>query len=138
MLGIEILNADLNFGFAKEEEVIPMLEEIFNESIMRAPYRYSPFDAQSDEARYEIKCRRCNSTEYNETIITVDKIQRTPKNKPLRLVFGFTDGLYYIEYEKERFEEYPIRPISAVKWNGQKEARDHYHIPVGHLVRISG
>jgi hypothetical protein len=138
MSGIQILNADLDFGLAKEEEVITVLEEIFNETILKAPYKYSPFDAQSAEARYEIKCRRCHFNRYDETIITVDKIQRTPKNKPLRLVFGFTDGLYYTEYEKERFDTYPIRPVSAVKWNGQREARDHYHIPIHDLRRVSG
>jgi len=138
MSGIQILNADLDFGLAKEEEVVAVLEPIFNETILRVPYKYSPFDAQSEEARYEIKCRRVKSSSYYDTIITVDKIRRTPKNKPLRLVFGFTDGLYYTEYEKERFDTYPIRPVSAVKGNGQREPRDHYHIPIHDLRKISG
>jgi hypothetical protein len=138
MSGIEILNADLNFGLAKEAEVVSALEGIFNETITRVADKYSPFDAESEMARYEIKCRRCQLTSYDETIIGVNKITRTPRNKPFRLVFGFTDGLYYTEYEKERFDTYDIRPVYYVKGYGIRRATPHYHIPIGDLIRISG
>jgi len=137
MSGLQILNRDIEYGLSQEDGVIMKLTEHFGETIQKVSDKYSPFDAESDTARYEIKCRREDLNKYSTTIIGVNKIRRTPRNKPFRLVFGFNEGLYYTEYNKERFDTYEIRPVKAVRQYGQTNYRDHYHIPISDLVPIS-
>ena len=138
MSGLQILNRDLEYGLSREDGVIMKLAEHFGEDIRKVGSQYSPFDAESDTARYEIKCRRLNSRAFSTTLIGVNKIRNTPKDKPFRLVFGFNDGIYYLEYNKERFDTYDIAPVEYVRCNGARYSTDHYYIPVADLIAVSG
>jgi hypothetical protein len=129
---MEILNRDLNFGFAKEEQVIHKLSNHFNETCEPTP-RYCKYDAISPTKKFEIKSRRNKHNTYPTTIIPVDKSEVEGE---LYFVFNFEDGLYYIEYNEEAFEKYEIRDISAVRTGGVYTLKPHYLIDVADLTAI--
>lgn len=134
--GLEILNADLAFGLPREDLVIRQLSEHFNEQIERATYQYSPYDASSKTTKYEIKSRRNRYLQYPTTIIPVDKTERI-KGDRLVFVFNFTDGLYYIEYNKDKFAKYQVKEVEAVRKGGVRTLKPHYFIPIIDLTKIN-
>jgi len=133
--GLEILKADLNFGLPKEDPVIQRLSEYFNEKVEKETYQYSPFDASSKTTKYEIKSRRNRYLQYPTTIIPVDKTQRIEGR--MVFVFNFTDGLYYIVYDKDEFAKYDIREVEAVRKGGIRTLKPHFFIPIKDLIQIS-
>jgi hypothetical protein len=136
---LEILNADLAFGLPKEDPVIDKLRKHFEEEIAKSTYQYCPHDGFSKTTEYEIKSRRNRYNQYPTTIIPVSKI-RNMKRDRLVFVFNFIDGLYYIQYDKEKFANYEIKMIEAVrKRNGVvgKTLEPHFHIPIKDLIYIN-
>lgn len=134
--GLEILNADLAFGLPKEDPVIKTLSSYFTEDIKKAEYKYSPYDAFSETTKYEIKSRRNRYAQYPTTIIPCDKCERI-KGDRLVFVFNFTDGLYYIVYDKEQFAKYEVKEVEAVRQGGIRTLKPHYFIPIKDLTRIN-
>ena len=136
---LEILNADLAFGLPKEDPVLDKLRKHFEEEIAKSTYQYCPHDGFSKTTEYEIKSRRNRYNQYPTTIIPCSKI-RSMKRDRLVFVFNFTDGLYYIEYNKEQFAKYEIKMVEAVrKRNGVvgKTLEPHFYIPISDLTRIN-
>ena len=136
---LEILNADLAFGLPKEDPVIERLRNHFKEEITKSLYQYCPHDGFSKTTEYEIKSRRNNYSKYPTTIVPCSKI-RDMKRERLVFVFNFTDGLYYTEYNTERFAKYKIKQVEAVrKRNGVvgKTIEPHFEIPIGDLIHIN-
>ena len=136
---LEILNADLAFGLPKEDPVIEKLRIHFEEEIAKSTYQYCPHDGFSKTTEYEIKSRRNRYAQYPTTIIPCSKI-RSMKRDRLVFVFNFTDGLYYIEYNKDKFAKYEIKMVEAVrKRNGVigKTLEPHFYIPILDLTKIN-
>jgi hypothetical protein len=136
---LEILNADLAFGLPKEDPVLDKLRKHFEEEIAKSTYQYCPHDGFSKTTEYEMKSRRNRYNQYPTTIIPCSKV-RNMKRDRLVFVFNFTDGLYYIEYNKERFAKYEIKMVEAVrKRNGVvgKTLEPHFYIPIGDLTSIN-
>ena len=133
--GLKVLNADLAFGLPKEDPVIKTLSSYFTEDIKKAEYKYSPYDASSETTKYEIKSRRNRYSQYPTTIIPCDKCERI-KGDRLVFVFNFTDGLYYIVYNKEQFAKYEVKEVEAVRQGGIRTLKPHYFIPIIDLTHI--
>ena len=123
------LEEDRRFGLSNEKPVIEKLKIFFEEDITPSVGRYCPFDAESLTCKYEIKTRRNNYNTYPTTIITVKKMNTTGK---LRFVFSFTDGLYYIEFNKEKFDKFHTQEIART---GAKPV-SHILIPINFLLKI--
>jgi hypothetical protein len=51
-------------------------------------------------------------------------------------VFHFTDGLYFIEFNKEIFSQFQIENVSAIRKGGVRTETPHYFIPIERLKRI--
>lgn len=134
--GLEVLNADLAFGLPKEEGVIRTLGKYFNESIEKAKNQYSRYDASSETTKYEIKSRRNTYSAFPTTIIPVDKTESV-KDSRLVFVFNFSNGLYYIVYDKEQFAKYEIKDIRAFRKNGIQTLKPHYMINIEDLIAIN-
>jgi hypothetical protein len=47
------------------------------------------------------------------------------------LLFKYTDGLYYIEYNKEQFDKYELK-----KFTKYTELKDYIYIPIKDLIKI--
>jgi hypothetical protein len=131
---LELLNRDIIFGTGVEVPVINKLECYFGETIKKAEDKFSPFDAYSENTKYEIKSRRNRYNQYPTTIIACDKTRTAGR---LVFVFHFTDGLYYIEYNKEKFSQFEIKPVSAIRAGGVRTLKDHFFIPIECLEKIN-
>jgi hypothetical protein len=135
--GLEILKADLRFGVSAEEQVINRLNVAFKDDIVGTKELYQDpqkrWDAESmiDKTKYEIKTRRNTLNKYPTTIIPVHK---TEVGGRIVFVFNFTDKLSYIVYDAQRFSEYEIKDIRAVRKGGHYTLLPHYCIPVGDLT----
>lgn len=128
-----MIRADCNFGIPQEPTVISKLSVHFMEDIEQEGNPYSRWDARSETTKYEIKSRRNTHDKYPTTIIPVDK---TTVSGRLVFVFNFTDGLYYIVYDKQQFDRYEIRDISAIRGLGVKTLKPHYLIDIDDLTEI--
>lgn len=97
---------DYEFGKMEETKVFDLIKEFFySDNIIKVLNRYSKFDFEGDNFVYELKSRTCYSSTYESTIIGVDKIFENFQKKQIFL-FNFRDGLYYIEYDSEKFKKY--------------------------------
>jgi len=131
---LDKLNQDIKYGTAFELPIIDRMSTYFGEQIKKSEYQFSPFDAFSDTTKYEIKSRRVRYCSYPTTIIACDKTRTEGR---LVFVFHFTDGLYFIEYNKEKFDKYPIQNVSAIRGGGVRTNKPHYYIPVSDLTQIN-
>lgn len=122
---------DYKFGTEKEEQVLPKLKEFFKRNVERSECRFCKFDFYDDEYIYEMKSRTNTYNKYPTTMITEDKIR---EDKKLILLFNFTDGLYYIEYDKEKFANYERKNFSRanIAWN----EKSHLYIPINDLTFV--
>lgn len=123
--------ADYKFGIAQEDIVLPKLQEFFGRGIKKSEDQYAKSDYYDDDYYYEMKSRTNNYSKYPTTMITEDKIR---EDKKLVLLFNFTDGIYYIEYDKEKFDNYERKMFSraGVSWN----EKNHLFIPINDLLPI--
>jgi hypothetical protein len=93
------------FGKKSEEETLPIIRRFFkDETIEPTKKHFDKWDYTSQSKNYELKTRTCKYSEYPTTMITQDKCKIDSI-----LLFKFTDGLYYIEYNKEQFDKYEIK-----------------------------
>lgn len=123
--------ADYQFGTSQEDLVLPRLREFFNRDIKKSEDKYSKSDFYDDEYLYEMKSRTNAYSKYPTTMITADKIVN---DKKLIFLFNFTDGLYYIEYNKDKFSKYEQKLFSRanVSWNEKL----HIYINIEDLTKI--
>lgn len=123
--------ADYNFGTKQEELILPKLKNFFNRDIKKSEDRFAKCDFYDDEYNYEVKSRTNCYSRYPTTMITEDKICG---EKKLILLFNFTDGLYYIEYDKDIFSNYERKLFSraGLSWN----EKSHLYIPITDLKFI--
>ena len=123
--------ADYSFGTNQEDLVLPKIKEYFKRDIKKSEDKYAKSDYFDDDYYYEMKSRTNNYSKYPTTMITQDKIR---EDKPLILLFNFTDGIYYIQYNKEKFLTYDQQMFSRanVSWN----EKIHYYIPITDLIQI--
>jgi hypothetical protein len=123
-----------------EQEVKPTLESYFNTSLNKTK-TFSLFDfISSDKTIYiELKQRNCKRTTYPTTMIGMNKINKSLEllkdNKSVKLVFKFTDGLYYYEFNGLS-EECEIKSGGRCD-RGYAEFKQYYFIPVEKLININ-
>lgn len=123
--------ADYKFGTDQEDIVLPKLKEFFGREIKKSEDKFAKSDYYDDEYYYEMKSRTNAYSKYPTTMITEDKIR---EDKKLILLFNFTDGIYYIEYDKEKFDNYERKMFSRAgyKWN----EKSHLYIDIKDLQPI--
>lgn len=121
---------DYKFGDKEEERIHPSLIAYFKREIRRKGGR-NKFDYEDEEYNYEVKSRKNAYSKYPTTMITADKICG---DKKLILLFNFTDGLYYIQYDEEKFKNYEVQNFSRarVKW----DEKPHLYIPIQDLTPV--
>lgn len=123
--------ADYNFGIAQEDLVLPKLKDFFKKEIKKSENRFAKCDFYDEEYNYEMKSRTNAYNKYPTTMITEDKIAG---EKKIIFLFNFTDGLYYIEYDKEKFSNYERKKFSRanLSWN----EKSHLYIPIQDLIKV--
>ncbi len=122
---------DYNWGTYKETVILPNIRKYFNKDIIQSPDKFAKHDFFDNETNYEVKSRTNSYRHYPTTMITCDKLIG---EKKLILLFNFTDGLYYIEYDEEKFKKYQRKLFSRanISWN----EKEHIYIDINDLTKI--
>jgi hypothetical protein len=126
---------DYNYGIECEDKVLEILNKNFNidGEIRKSNSIYSSYDFISNNYCYELKSRNNRYDEYPTTLIPKYKCNRDN----LYLLFYFTDGLYYIKYDKDLFETFEVKQFKRNdRVDKIQKPVDYYYIPVEHLTRI--
>ena len=99
---------DVDYGLQNEKLCFEKIEKFFDEKIVKLDY-YNNFDfSNSDNTiMIELKSRRCTINEYNDTMISISKINKAKKliknkNKNIQIYFFFyyiKNDLYYWKYD---------------------------------------
>lgn len=126
---------DYNFGIQEEQHVLTKIQKYFiNDNIQIINDKYSKYDFKGIKYYYELKSRTNTYTKFDTTLIPFDKIN---EKYNICFLFNFTDGLYYIYYDKDKFNKYGLMNFKRnqrVDFNDQEKL--YYHIPIIDLIQI--
>jgi hypothetical protein len=126
-----------NFGIQNETNMLPIIRTFFNdETIEKTRTQHHPFDFESSTCLYELKTRRNKHDRYSDTIFPTSKFLHNP-DKPKVLIFSFTNGNYYIRYDKTLFETFKKETKKYRNDRGDRDKPVEYiQIPIEHLVKM--
>ena len=136
---------DLLYGLQQEDKVLPIIQEVFNDSnISKTKSAYCKYDFIGEKFMYELKSLNVTITTHKTTVIGVNKIFNS-KNEPhisnLVLLFQYKQNninnendLYYIRFNKELFLTFNRRQIILQRDGSLNEIID---IPHGYLTKIN-
>lgn len=129
--------SDFVLGLAKEKEVFDLLKKYFNcPDLKKDSDKFGRMDFYDSNTNIELKSRRVPFNKYHTTIISQSKIEYCKGfDKTNYFVFCFTDGIYYIEYQKEIFDLFEVRKESIYR-DGIEEKKINCHIPTKYLIKI--
>ena len=140
MSGIRSKRDDLAFGKKSEEEKLSIFESHFATKLMKHKNPHYPLDFH-DEAHtlyVELKTRHIKYEQYETTLISAHKVSYC--NKPeisYYFVFAYTDGIYYIKYEKEVFDTFEVKPFKRFDRVDDKQTpQPYYFIPIKSLTKM--
>ena len=117
------------FGKQQESLILPRLRNYFSRDIQQSEDRYAKHDYFDEEFNYELKSRKNKMSAFQDTIVPADKITG---EKPLILLFGFTDKLAFIHFNEEEFKSFPQKIFGR---NGLDQ-KPYYYIPIDKLKVI--
>lgn len=121
------------FGKSQEVRILPVIKEYFKKDINPTQGQYAKYDFYDDETNYELKSRTNHYNRYPDTMITQNKICGCD-TKDLILLFNFTDGLYFIKFDTERFANYFRNDFSRA--GRDDDMKLHIYIPIADLTLI--
>jgi hypothetical protein len=125
---------DYNFGKQKEEELLTIIKTFFNDDIKQSVKRTEKFDFKGNKDYYELKSRNNDYLKYPTTMIQKSKIFCDDHV----FLFNFTDGLYYIKYDKDIFSNFLVKPFQRWGRPDVKDVKqDYIYIPIEKLIKIT-
>jgi hypothetical protein len=132
---------DLKMGEENEIKNVETLSGFFKTHLTKDKKKYATIDwSNSSNTIYvELKSRRIYHNLYPTAIIGLNKVNFcNDPNKKYYFVYSYTDGLYYIQYDKELFKKFSIQPMKVSYRSdvGRNEISDVIHIPVEFLTKI--
>ena len=116
-------------GKQAEEKCLAIIQDYFKRDIVQEPDAYSKHDYSCEKYTYELKTRTNRYSAYPTTMITANKL-----DDGRILLFNFTDGLWFIEYNKDKFSQYERRQFS--RFGANWDEKEHVFIPIGDLTQI--
>jgi hypothetical protein len=127
---------DYQFGRQAETTVLDTIKTFFNDStIVPSTEKYDRYDFVGSGCKYELKTRRVSHNRFASTMLPLGKLlSENPENNIF--LFKFTDGLYYIQYNKETFSTFNVAPYCRQDRAGYDEEQDYIYIPVNLLTKI--
>jgi hypothetical protein len=132
---------DIKLGAINENKVFPTLSSFFNTDLKKTPNKFNLFDwtNTTNTIFVELKSRRISYNKYDTTIIGLNKIKTcTNPNVCYYFVFLFTDGLYYIKYDKDIFSKFKIEDMQiSLRYDVDRiEINRNVKIPISLLEKI--
>ena len=125
---------DYQYGKEAEIRVLPIITKYFNKDISLSSKKTDIYDFKDTEGTvYELKKRNNRYNSYPTTIIGINKIQ----NNKCILLFDFSDGLYFIKYDKTLFDTFERNMFVRNKRLDFKDVEKEYlFIPIDKLTLI--
>lgn len=125
--------SDYAFGKSKEEENKEKLETQFGVKLKHIEDKFSLFDFISEDGKVyvELKSRYIKHDEHSTALIGANKVEFIDKLKETEDVEGYfcfcyTDGLYYIKYDKKEFDKLNVRDFK------RRDRTDYDDMPKPH------
>ena len=126
---------DLEYGLKKEIELLPFLQNYFNDDSITKLNKMNCFDFIGENKFIELKSRNNNYNKYDKTMVGYNKFKKASEiNVPVYFFFCFTDGLYYYKYNKD--DQFEIRKGGRSD-RGYFEKNDYVFIPINLLIKVS-
>lgn len=140
---VRTFGADYSFGKQKEIESLPILNDYFKTTLTHNEHPMCPFDFENSLLAIEQKARHCSVNTYDETMLQYTKIQNCSlpayKDKERWFIFAFTDGVYGIRYDQQKFQKYTVlRSKIPDRVNIKEKEELRIYIPITDLVFMSG
>ena len=119
-------------GMKAEDAVLPVICEYFKRDIKKTD-RFCKYDYECSEYKYELKSRGNEYRKYPTTLVPLDKLV----SDKMIFLFSFTNGLYYIEYEKELFDKFEVQKyVRNPRIDIKDIKKDYLFIPIEELTLI--
>lgn len=126
---------ELAFGRRNEDIILDTIRDYFKDDIKKQEGEYEKYDYKGKIKYYELKSRTNAKDTFPDTLITKHKIPT--EGEEAIFIFKFTDGLYYIEYEKEKFKNYNIKMFQRrSRYDKYDPPKPHVYIPITDLTEI--
>jgi hypothetical protein len=131
---------DYKFGIFQENEKQKIIDKYLNLNTIKLSdnHCYDFYDA-NNKTFIEIKSRNVQYNTYPDTVVgknKIDYISSQSNDHTFYFIFNFTDGMYYIKYEKELFETFTVKLFGRYD-RGRKEFNNYLFIPINHLNKIN-
>jgi len=127
---------EYNFGKQSQQDNLELLKQLVP-NIVEIEDTFYPFDFRDEDNSIfiELKTRRNNKDKYPTTMVPYSKILKIEEGNTYYFAFKFTDGLYYIKYEKDLFDTFEIK-VGGRNDRGIPEYNDYVYIPVELLLPL--
>ncbi len=140
MSAVRSKSEDLKIGASNEVSMKSKIEKYFKVQISKTEDPFFPFDFSNPDNTFyaETKRRLIHSHQYPTAIIGEHKVKFcTDPNKTYVFVWNYNDGIYYIKYDKNKFDKYEKRLYKRYDRadHSQMEA-PHYFIPISDLKKM--
>lgn len=127
---------DYEMGTTSEVNNLSTIQTL-DAGLQRDTDRYAPFDYRNEGNTIfvELKTRTNAYNKYPTTMIPLHKVKIAESNmdKTYYFAFKYTDGIYYIQYNKNRFDTYEVK--EGGRWDrGAPELRQYVYIPIEDLT----
>lgn len=129
-------------GRVNEIKYKPIIQSIYG-NVKKANFKYSRIDFYGETYILELKSRNMASTDYKDTMIGYNKVKEGFKQLDKYKVFfafGFTDGLFVWELNKENYEANggdSKKRMGGTSNRGWDDYKEHYYIDNSRLTKIS-
>lgn len=129
------IKEDYEFGKEKEIEIFETIKKYFNDDITFIQYKYSTYDYKGTKSKYELKSRTNKYKAFPTTLIPEYKIKY---NTNIHFLFYFTDGLYFIKYDKQLFDTFELKEfVRNKRIDYDDKPQLYFFIPIKYLVKIN-
>lgn len=128
---------DYLLGTSQEDKIKPKLEEFFNDYYTKTD-KFHSFDFKGRNSYIEIKTRTFEKDKFETTIIPCSKLDFAARSdSSIYFVFVFTDGIYYIKYDKVIFDSFKVKPFQRRdRIDHRDKLQDYVYIPVNLLCPV--
>jgi hypothetical protein len=127
--------ADYQFGITCQSKLLSTFDTYFKDNLKETTGKYDPFDYEGDTASYELKSRNNTYRKYPTTCIGTDKINPTHPKTQVYL-FHFTDGNYFIKYNKSLFDTFETKLFRRYRPSVNDKEKLYTYIPIECLTHI--
>ena len=123
---------DYEFGHNQERLLKPIIESVVGR--VQTKNRYCAYDFENETCIVELKSRKVNHDAYPSLMIGLNKLKTFDKNshKDAYVFFGFTDGVYYWNYNKQDV----YNAVGGRTDRGKDERKLYGFIPRECLIKV--